>query len=59
MEDIIFIQEDSSDEFDDNRDHFKRIIYRPGDILYLETKNYFSGIISIFKNLNKSLPMPQ
>ena len=60
MEDIRGTQEDISimvsDQSTDNNRHFTRIVYRPGDILYLETQKHFVGIISIYKNLNKNFP---
>ena len=50
-EDISIMVSDQSFEMD-----FKRIVYRPGDILYLESKKHFVGIVSIYKNLNKNFP---
>jgi hypothetical protein len=46
----------SDQSLDNSNRDFRRIVYRPGDILYLETQKHFVGIISIYKNLNKNFP---
>jgi hypothetical protein len=61
LEDIRGTQDDisimvSDKSIDNSNRDFRRIVYRPGDILYLETQKHFVGIISIYKNLNKSFP---
>jgi hypothetical protein len=61
MEDIRGTQEDisimvSDQSMDNSTKDFNRIVYRPGEILYLETEEHFVGIISIYKNLLKNFP---
>jgi hypothetical protein len=54
-QDDIFIKAFDQSVDKSNRE-FRRIVYRPGDILYLETQKHFVGIISIFKSLSNSFP---
>jgi hypothetical protein len=46
----------SDQSFESSNIEVKKIVYKPGDILYLETQKHFVGIISIYKNLIKSFP---